>query len=211
MNQTTNQTLIVDTNVQALFHELVSGAVARQQLRVTDETEYYLVNLLANFSRTSHFYDRTPDGLMLKPLAVLYGEALAAATPDERTLYLKRLGDLALFISGVFSDSLNRKPVDVDYYIAMGGNAYDYLSDTTRSTHRWQALSDVFEELAEKFVPLVDVLGEVCEQAPFRNDQRDIMRLYELWVRTGSQRAARQLRRLGIEPVGLESTSRSRH
>jgi len=37
---------------------------------------------------------------------------------------MQRLGDTALFIAGVFADSLNRKLVDVDYYVAMGGTAY---------------------------------------------------------------------------------------
>lgn len=204
-----NQALIVDTNVRAFFQELVSDAVTHQQLDTSEETVYYVVNLLVSFTDARTLYDRTPDGLMIKPLAALYGEAVSAPSEEARNKALRRLGDLALFISGVFSDSLNRKPVDVDYYIAMGGNAYDYLSETTRNTWRWQALSSVFEELAGNFTAFVDVLGEVSEQAPFRND-RDILRLYELWSRTGSQRAARQLRKLGIEPAS-GSVSHSQH
>ncbi|MDX1607025.1 MAG: hypothetical protein R3202_12585 [Candidatus Competibacterales bacterium] len=201
--------MILDTNVQAFFQGVVSEAVEKQSIAASEETVHYVVNLLVSFTDTRTLYERTPDGLMITPLASLYGEAVAATNPEERTQRLKRLGDLALFVAGVFTDSLNRKPVDVDYYIAMGGNAYDYLSDTTRTVWRWQALSGVFGELAENFTGFVDVLGEVCEQAHFRND-RDILRLYELWLRTGSARAARQLRRVGIEPAS-GSVSRSQH
>lgn len=203
------QALIVDTNVREFFQGLVTDAVTHQKLDTREETVYYVVNLLVSFADARKLYERTPDGLMIKPLAALYGEALTAPDRDTRTRQLRRLGDLALFIAGVFTDSLNRKPVDVDYYIAMGGNAYSYLSDTTRSSAQWQALSEVFEELANKFTAYVDVLGEVCEHAPLRND-RDILRLYELWVRTGSPRAARQLRTLGIEPAS-GSVSRRQH
>jgi hypothetical protein len=43
-------------------------------------------------------------------------------------------------------------------------------------------------------------LGEVSESTHLRNDS-DIMRLYEVWMRTGSKRSERKLRRLGIEPL----------
>jgi hypothetical protein len=114
-----------------------------------------------------------------------------------------------LFISGVFADSLNRKLVDVDYYIAMGGNAYSYLSDSSHNTLRWQVLSEVFEELASKFAVFVDILGEVSENAHFNRDV-DVMRLYEVWLRTGSKRAGRRLQRLGIQPLHA-SVSRRQH
>lgn len=192
--------LIVGTNVTELFQELVTDAVANQQVETNEETLYYLVNLLVSFTRTKALYQQTADGLQLKPLATLYGEALAAGSAEDRNQSLKRLGDVALFISGVFADSLNRKLVDVDYYIAMGGNAYSYLSDNSRSAVRWQVFSEVFEELANKFTVFVDVLGEVSEQAHFSRDT-DVMRLYEIWMRTGSQRARQRLQKLGIQPL----------
>jgi len=34
------------------------------------------------------------------------------------------------------------------------------------------------------------------------NDDKDVLRLYELWLRTGSKRARQLLRGLGIEPNG---------
>ena len=32
------------------------------------------------------------------------------------------------------------------------------------------------------------------------NSDEDVLRLYEIWIRTGSARAARRLRKLGVEP-----------
>ena len=42
------------------------------------------------------------------------------------------------------------------------------------------------------------------------SNHADIMRVYEVWVRTGSRRAARTLRSVGIEPTEA-SISRARH
>jgi hypothetical protein len=204
-----SQTLIIEKNVGEFFQGLVTEAVTNQQVETSEETVYYLVNLLTSFTRTKALYEKTSDGLMLRPLALLYGEALEAPSHEERNQALKRLGDVALFISGVFADSLNRKLVDVDYYIAMGGNAYSYLSDSSRNTLRWQVLSEVFEELASKFAVFVDILGEVSENAHFNRDV-DVMRLYEVWLRTGSKRAGRRLQRLGIQPLHA-SVSRRQH
>lgn len=201
----TQTRLIVDTNVREFFQGLVTDAAANQQLETTEETLYYVVNLLVGFSDSRALFVQTADGMQLKPLALLYGEALEASSEHERNQSLKQLGDLALFISGIFADSLNRKLIDVDYYIAMGGNAYGYLSDVTRE----QVFCEIFDELAGKFGAFVDILGEVTENTHLRNDS-DIMRLYEVWMRTGSKRCERQLRRLGIEPMS-GSISHQRH
>ena len=55
----------------------------------------------------------------------------------------------------------------------------------------------------------MDALAEVGEDASFSSDA-DLLRCYENWLHTGSRRAARQLRRAGIEP-SESNVSRSRH
>lgn len=201
--------LIIGTNVKAFFQDSVTTAVANQQVEATDDTVQYLVDLLASFTYADTLYEQTTDGVMIKPLALIYYDAVEAPSAEERNQALKRLGDVALFISGVFPNSLNRKLVDVDYYIAMGGSAYGCLSATVKETFRWRVFQAIFDELSSKFADFVDVLGEVSENAHFSKDT-DIMRLYELWVRTGSKRMARRLRQLGIHPA-LGSVSRRHH
>jgi hypothetical protein len=46
----------------------------------------------------------------------------------------------------------------------------------------------------------VDVLTEVRHAAGSTRDE-DLLRLYDLWLQTGSNRARRLLRRLGVEPA----------
>ena len=155
--------------------------------------------MLTSFLHTEHLYERSEEGLGLKPLAFIYAEAVQGVSPDQRNRALQRLGDVALFIAGVFSESLSSKLVDINYYIAMGENAYSFLSDNLGRSTRRAGLQDVFSELAQKFKGFVDVLGEVSEQTNLANST-DILRVYEVWLRTGSRRAAERLRQLGIEP-----------
>jgi hypothetical protein len=196
--------LITETSIGEYFQQSVDGALNRLGVGAAAETAHYLVNLLTTFLHTEQLYERTDEGLEFKPLAMHYAHALGEDTQEGRNRALQRLGDVALFVAGVFSDSLNRKLVDVDYYIAMGGSAYAHLSESAGSGVWLKALRGVFGELSDNFVAFVDVLSEVSEKSHLLSNA-DIMRLYEVWLRTGSARAARKLRQLGIEPHGTIS------
>lgn len=192
--------LITGVNVREYFQDILAGTVTRQSVPVQEETVVYLANLLASFVRAEQLYERTPDGMFIRPLADLYGDAVNARSGDEAFRAMQRLGDLALFVSGLFSRSLGRSLVDVDYYIAMGGNAYACLADSERAMRTRRALRAVFTDLAGRFAELVDVLAEVGETGHLQTGN-DVLRLYEIWLASGSPRAAARLRQLGIEPV----------
>lgn len=192
--------LVAVANLREFFHESVQSALRKQQLSVDDHTEHYVVNVLTMFSRSEELYERTPEGVRLKPLAHMLAEASEARSAQQRDEQLRRLGDVSLFIAGFFAQSFARKLIDIDYHIAMGGRAYGTLAEHLRNSLRGQAYSAVFLELAQKFQRLVDVLNEVAEMA-YTHTDKDILRLYEIWLKTGSPRAYKILRRLGVAPV----------
>jgi hypothetical protein len=187
-------------NLQEFFRDSVHAALEKQKVGVEDHTEHYVVNVLTMFARSEALFDPTPDGPRLKPLAMMLAEAGAASTREQRARTLQRLGDVSLFVSGFFANSFARRLVDIDYHIAMGGRAYGTLADTCRTGARGRALAGVFAELAQKFQRLVDALNEVSEMA-HRHDHRDVLRQYEIWLKTGSPRAHGILRQLGVEPT----------
>ena len=192
--------VITQTSLREYFHGELSDALHNQQISAEHETIHYLTNLLTAFTRSEALFEPTESGVDIKPLALTYGEALNETSALERTRLLQKLGDTALFIAGVFSDSLRTRLVDVDYYIAMGGSAYASLSDAMRGYRAASRAAFLFEELTRKFTDFVDVLNEVSERANLSSDA-DVLRLYEVWMRTGSKRAGKRLRRLGIEPL----------
>lgn len=191
--------LLAVSDVREFFREALSSALEQQHLRVKDHTEHYVVNLLAMFARTEALFEPGPDGTRLKPLAILLAEALETRDDERRFRTLQRLGDVALFVSGFLSSGFPRRLVDIDYHIAMGGRAYGALAQSSQRGPR-RALATVFAELEDKFQPLVDALNDISEGAVTRS-QRDVLRLYELWHKTGSRRAHRLLMRLGIQPL----------
>ncbi len=195
-----NIPLVAVTNLREFFHDSVQTALRKQQVAVDDHTEHYVVNVLTMFARSDELYEQTPEGTRLKPLAHMLAAAAEAPTPQQRDQALRRLGDVSLFIAGFFAQSFARKLIDIDYHIAMGGRAYGTLAESARNSIRGQAYSAVFLELAQKFQRLVDVLNDVAEMSHEHSD-KDILRLYEIWLKTGSARAYGILRRLGVDPV----------
>jgi heat shock protein HspQ len=202
----TSPSLVAVANLREFFHESMQSALRKQKVAVDDHTEHYVVNVLTVFARSEELYERTAEGVRLKPLAHMLAEASAAPTAQQRDAALRRLGDVSLFIAGFFAQSFARKLVDVDYHIAMGGRAYGALAENTRGTLRGQAFTAVFLELAEKFQRLVDVLNDVAETA-YTHTDKDILRLYEIWLKTGSPRAYGILRKLGVAPVTADARS----
>jgi hypothetical protein len=204
-----NKSLLAVTNLREFFHDSVQTALRQQRVAVDEHTEHYVVNVLTMFARSEELYEQTPEGVRLRPLAHMLAEASEAPTSQKRDETLRRLGDVSLFIAGFFAQSFARKLVDVDYHIAMGGRAYGTLAESMRGSVRGQVFSAVFMELAQKFQRLVDVLNEVAEMAHQHSD-KDILRLYEIWLKTGSPRAYGILRRLGVAPVTADGV-RSEH
>ena len=192
--------LVAVTNLREFFHDSVQTALRKQRVDVDDHTEHYVVNVLTMFARSEELYESTSEGIRLKALARMLADAAAASSSQRRDEALRRLGDVSLFVAGFFAQSFARKLIDIDYHIAMGGRAYGTLADNMRGSIRGQAFAAVFLELAQKFQRLVDVLNEVAEMAHTHTD-KDILRLYEIWMKTGSPRAFAILQRLGVAPV----------
>jgi hypothetical protein len=192
-------------NLREFFKDELHGALEKQQVAVEDQTEHYVVNLLTLFSRSEALYENTAEGPRLKPLVVMLSEALEAPSAGDRNRGLQRLGDVSLFIAGFFAQSFARKLIDIDYHIAMGGRAYATLADAL-SRGRSRVLGNVFGELAEKFQPMVDALNEVSETS-YAHSDKDILRLYELWLKTGSRRCYDILKRLGVDPTSAGGTT----
>jgi len=187
------------------FRDALQGALAHQHVAVDDQTEQYVVNLLTLFARSEQLFEQTAEGVRLRPAAHMLAGALEAPSAPERERKLQRLGDVSLFVAGFLAHGFARKLVDVDYHVAMGGRAYGTLAQSLASGRR-RVLAQVFAELAAKFQPLVDALWEISDSARIYS-QHDVLRLYEIWLKTGSGRARRLLGELGVgaAPVPLHT------
>lgn len=150
-----------EPNLETYFHNTIRDISSEKNVDIKDHTLWYLTNLLTRYSRSDQFFDFRPESGTLTPLAEYYRQALEAESDHERRLHLQRLGDVAIFVSGLFAPALSKRVVGLSYYIAMGENAYGCLADSRASTAKDKALSEIFDDLARRFSGFVAILSEV--------------------------------------------------
>jgi len=187
-------------NLCDYFRTSIEDVIAQQGVELDPHATHYVVNMMTLFCRSEELYEDDGETYGLKPLALMLADASDAPSAGRRNQILQRIGDVALFISGFFVDSLANKAVDIDYYIHMGANAYGSLSEEVRRTFRGRAFAHVYRELASKFQILTDVLHEVRDSACPESDT-NLLRTYEIWRKTGSRRAEKMLRQQGVMPI----------
>ncbi len=186
----TDHPLVHEQTPTEYFKELVESSLSRQHVRAGDLTELYLVNLLCRYVRVDASPNHVEDD---QPLGLRFVRALESGGFEQR-VRLRGVGDWSLFMSGFFSDSFARRSVDIDYYRGLGERAYASLSQSED-----EAFAEVFGELSRKFVGFMDVLADISDRTSLAS-ATEVMRLYEKWLRTGSERDGQRLVERGILP-----------
>lgn len=110
----------------------------------------------------------------------------------ERAENLKKVGDSSLYISGFFSDSFQRKIIDVDYYVDMGKMAFESLAKDIEE----DTFSKLFNDLSQQFLNLVDVLAVISQKAKM-TDAENVLRMMDVYSKTGSHRIGETLAEKG--------------
>lgn len=183
------------------FGEMLGEAYTKCKLRPVPRVHNYLLTLLQEYISADQLFvaDEKTGERKEQTRAELLLTAMSSQGA-ERLELLKRLGDTSLYVSGFFGDSLSRKTVDVDYYAGMGAVAYDSLAHTSSD----QLAAQVYGEFATKFLAYVDVLTVISQKCMVQSDQ-NLLRLYERYMKTGSELARDHLLEKGLIPAPRSS------
>lgn len=186
--------------------EIVSQGLQKRQVRVSPLGERYLVDLLEYYLHATNLFESEDSHQGRRPLtlAEMYLEAGQRPTPEKLDL-LKKLGDRSLYISGFFGDSLERSLVDLDYYAEMGGAAYGWLADSVNEAQ----VAEVYRLYSRRFHEFVDVLAYISQRSMIQTDQ-NLLRLYDRYLKTGSELAREQLAEHGVVPLGRDQLKASK-
>lgn len=204
--QSSNRLIDTESSLKIYFHEALSRESEKNRLELTEHTHWYLTNLLYTFSRSEKFFDyqaaRQSGRGTLTPLADYYQRAVEAESAHEKRLHLQRLGDVAMFISGMFSEALKKRVVGVPYYMAMGETAYGTLAGMTAASSSEQARAIIFSDLSKRFATFVEVLRNISPQTkntePADSCFETLLQKVDEWQRTGDPDLADDLRSSGI-------------
>jgi hypothetical protein len=190
---------ISESSLPDYFRIRLRRSAKQLNLNPHADTLWYLGNLLDRYGHSDQFFDYDQGHRGLRPLALLYDDARCAVSEPERCLLLQRLGDLALFVGALFPERYARRGIRRDYFVGMGGGAYDYLAE------RAPANRHIFRELTHHFARMIELVAAAGARHS-RLSHDEVLRLYARWLQNGSPALARQLRALGIT---LSSSTRN--
>ena len=179
-----NGGLILSPSLGEFFRDEITGARDGLGIELEECVEYYLVNLLCDYSTSS---ERPLPGD--EPLAFLYKRALEAEDRADRIQHLRDLGDVALYSAGFFTEKIQSSMVDVDYYVSMGCNAYCGLADLVGGQRNGEGMALMYSSLGSDFPVLVGLLNYVEESyLASGGSEKNLMKLYSRWLKTGRPR-----------------------
>ncbi len=178
------------------FNEMVDEALKHRHIDTRPIVRTYLAQLLQfHINAENLFETQSAENRPINTLAEMYLSAQHLENRQKIDL-LKKLADRALYMSGFFAESFARKIIDVDYYVDMGETAYRDLSHLTNE----EMLSGVYKTFSERFIEFVDVLSYISHGANIQSNE-DILKLYDVYMKTGSEVARQKLTEIGVTTV----------
>lgn len=188
---------ITETSLSYYFQKRLTKYAQRYSPAPHDDTCWYLGSLLDRFGRAEAMFSYQDGQLTIRPLALLYSDALEARNDRERCLLLQQLGDMALFMGALFPERYARRGIGQDYFVGMGGGAYDYLADNARQNRH------IYAELAKTFTRMLELVANACSRKHSMTTE-EVLALYQRWLATRNPVIASQLQAIGIELQGSE-------
>ena len=190
-------------SVSDFFGEIVEDAMKSHGLKASEGATSYVVALLAELAKPGSPIERTLE----RPLTLLLDEALKTPARADRFEKLRTLGDGVLYSSGFFAESFAARGVDTQYVISIGRTAYETAgSILLRPGEKKEEQGfDIFAELAKDFAAFVAVLSEVANATVAKSvaTSRNVLKLYERWLKTGNERLGEALASQGfVAPRG---------
>jgi len=179
--------IVAAGSVSDFFVDMVDDAMKARRVEASPAATHYIVGLLADFAKP----DARAEETLERPLTFLLDEALHTPNVGERFEKLRSLGDGILYSSGFFGDHFEARGVDARYIIGLGATAYENAGALIVAPGSESSL-DVFRELAAKFAAFVAVLTDVADATVAQGIQssKNLVKLYERWLRTRSDRLA---------------------
>lgn len=162
-----NTKIIIEDSLQSYFFESLDRFNNSLSIKLPIETIYYSSYVLNKYSISSEYFHSDGDGMREKVLGTGLLEA-SSLSLIERKFKLKDIGDTSLCLLGVFSDSVNKKILNENYYSKIGVTAYRQLNSLEPS---FMDVPDFYHELSNHFSEVVRFLSLFTRDFFKKNNQ----------------------------------------
>jgi hypothetical protein len=122
--------IILAANLKGFFFDGLSEINKKSLCPVPESIIYYSSDVLDKFALSQDFFETSEGKVREKILGMKLLEASQFNRDEQKKIY-KEVGDMSLLVCGYFSESVNKKIVDKDYYAQLGKMAYSHLNNVS--------------------------------------------------------------------------------
>lgn len=122
--------IILSTNLKGFFFDGLSEINKKSLCPVPESIIYYSSDVLDKFALSQDFFETSEGKVREKILGMKLLEATQYNRDEQKKIY-KEVGDMSLLVCGYFSESVNKKIVDKDYYAQLGKMAFSHLNNVS--------------------------------------------------------------------------------
>lgn len=174
------------SDIGEFFLKEIESSSLNNSLNFSPLLKKYLADLLVRFSNNNNYQKQLQgENRNRQSLAEIWLQSNQLSL-KEQLQKLQGLGDYTLFTSGFFADKIHGSIVDMDYYHAIGTQSYEKVGEINCTLNNEKKLN-VFFELAAQFKKITDLLEEISVRSNLFDD-KDILKLYQKWQNTRSEK-----------------------
>lgn len=168
--------IILSTNLRGFFFEGLSELNKKSLCPIPESVIFYSSDVLDKFALSDDYFETSEGKIREKILGMKLLEATQFNRDEQRRVY-KEVGDMALLVCGYFSESINKKIVDTQYYSQIGKTAYSHLNNISPQfldiPHFFGIVSTCFESMATLLSILATKNGRKSVNSLFEKILRD--------------------------------------
>ncbi len=153
-----NGKIILSTNLQGFFFEGLSELNRKSLCPVPESIIYYSSDVLDKFALSRDFFEVQEGKIREKILGTKLLEAAQMNREEQKRAY-KEVADMALIVCGYFSESINKKIIDTQYYSQLGKTAYGHLDTVMPAFLDIPSFYQMFATCFESMTTLMTLLA----------------------------------------------------
>jgi hypothetical protein len=159
--------LILESSLQVFFYDHLQEFNKKSLSPLRNETIYYSSLVMDHFGESSKFFEQVDGKSREKFLGIKFLEA-GHLPKEKRKAAIKDIAETSLLVCGFFSDSLNKKIIDVKYYQDLGMMAYGNLNSMVPNAYDVPAF---YKNMANSFSSVALLMSLVAKKHATDVDQ----------------------------------------
>lgn len=158
-------TLVLENSLQVFFYDMLHDLNKKSQHPLPNEMIYYTSLVMDTFGSSDKYFEEVEGKVRDKILGIRLLESYQLPKEKQKNA-IKDIGETSLLLCGYFSESLNKKIIDIKYYNEVGIRAYSLLDSFVPTAFN---TPNFFGKMSRRFIDitqLITLLAEQHEQDP---------------------------------------------